>query len=301
MTVTFLPTRRKKSKDTVVTISPRLLRTITPIEVRDLDGYYVGFLSDSPRGQATMVSRVLTAETVTTDALATWEASLVGMDNLLATVATVTVAGDDVSWSLSATMTAADKVERKDPSELVTRLATTAPAIYRQAGDCGFPSRPLSIAEVTSYSQYFWSPEHTAVWPPVATSVEESSQTLTIDDTTHVVFEITCDGADTTLDSLTTIIQTLGPQVDATLQLARVFRPAASMDETSSGRRVGLLTIAHPADRQDAGTYLAALILSQLDARSRLRVRRLTSRQQVGVLMAVGLGVLGWQHLEVTL
>lgn len=301
MSVTLFPTQRKKSKNPAVKISPRLLRTITPIEVRDLDGYYVGFLSDASYAQATMVSRVLDAETVTTAGLATWEASLVGMETLLATVATVTVAKEDIAWSLSATMTAADKTERKDPSELATRLAMTSPAIYRRAGDCGFPARPLSIAEVTSYSQHLWSPSHSPVWPPVAATVEETPQSLTIGEITHVVFEITCDGIDTTLDDLTTIIQELGPRLDATLQIARVFRPAASMDEASSGRRVGLLTIAHPADEVDVGTYLAALIFSQLNARSRLRVRRLIGRQQLGVLMALGLGVLGWQHLEVTL
>ncbi|WP_394277849.1 hypothetical protein [Luteococcus sp.] len=277
------------------------LQDIDIVEVRDLDGHYVGFLADASRAQATMLSRVTDAATVTPDALGMWEASLVGMESLLATVSTLTVAEDEPSWSLSATMQAVGRDERRDPTELATRLATSAPAIYRQAGDSGFHSRPLSSSEVVSFGQLHWSPLHPASWPPRAAIVEEGPSEVTVDGNTHVVFEVTCDGDGTVLEMLASIIQDLGPRVDATFRLARVFRPAAGLDKTSSGRRVGLLTISYEAGRRDTGTYLAALCLAQLDARARLRVRRLFGRQQLGMGMALGLGVLGWQHLEVIL
>lgn len=298
MSIKVMSRSRRKNRSGP-SIVPRGLQNIEVVEVRDLDGYYVGFLADSRRTQSTMISRVIDHRAVTTDALAMWEASLVGMESLLATVATLTVSAERSSWSLSATMQAVGRDERKDTTELATRMATTAPAIYRQASDCGFTARPLSSSEVESFGQFYWSPAHPSAWPPRASSVDESSGEVTVDGITHVIFEVTCDGDDTALEELTSIIQNLGPEVDATFQLARVFRPAAGMEETSSGRRVGLLSISSPADLPDAGTYLAALCLAQLDARARLRVRRLFGRQQLGVSMVLGLGVLGWQHLEV--
>lgn len=265
-------------------------------EVRDLYGWELGLIVNENGSEATMHMAISGEESWPANKIAEWEATLVGVDTLVATCMSRAVGGVETDMVASATFQSNSKKERRDSSEFMTRLARTAHVIYEQADVAGLASTPMTAAQVSDWAQETLSPNREAVWPVVAHEIDESATEVTVDGVTHVVFELCVDDSECILDAVTAV-EEVGAEGSGAVRIASWFRPALDSGGHLLGRRVLLVDISHP--RGDLVEQAALVWLSWMQPRSRLRARRLVHRQQVGMTASLGLGVLGWQHLEV--
>lgn len=283
--------REKKSREKLPILSGTRMA-----EVRDLYGWELGLIFNENGSEATMHLAITGAESWPANQIAEWEATLVGVDTLVATCVSRAVGAAETDMVASATFQTSSKKERRDSSEFMTRLARTAHVIYERADAAGLESTPMTAAQVSAWAQQALSPNREAEWPVIAHEIDESATEVTVDGVTHVVFELCVDDTECILDAVAAA-EEVGIEGSGTVRIASWFRPALDPGGHSPGRRVLLVDISHPRD--DLVEQAVLVWLSWMQPRTRLRARRLVHRQQVGMTASLGLGVLGWQHLEV--
>ena len=152
----------------------------------------------------------------------------------------------------------------------------------------------MGAGEVTRAAAAVWSSVQAPSWPPMAASVEETPASIVIDGQAHVVLEIDTgfpEAEAEIVDALAAI--ELGPRV----RWVRTYRPSAV--DGGQGRRSSVLVVSMTAD-VDRVEAVVAVIVAALSPRVRLRTHRMVGRQGLGLVMACGAGVLGWQHAAMT-
>lgn len=274
-------------------ISPQAMRTTRLVESIDAAGFPFGAVVDRSRSQASM-ALVFDGTNFDTDLLAGVESKLGQSEGLVATTCVVSGGPNPAPARIWATFRARSKSQRRDDDEFVTDLARRSTQLHSAAVDMGLAVTPLTAPQISALAAYSWSDIQTPAWPPVASEVEETLESVVIDEVAHVGFVVDIDNPEVDAE-IAEAVQALavGPRVS----LARHFRPG--LDGDGSGRRVGVLTVAGE-DSPEAVRAVAGVMVSALSPRVQLHVRPILGRTSVAVATMCGGGVLGWQHLDVT-
>ena len=281
---------KKKSADGVV--APALKATTLESSI-DAGGFDFAAVVDRARAQAT-VGLVAADQRVVIDELHEWEDHVGAVDGLVAAVSVLEAGPGAGPARLWATFRARTKTARKEPEAFVAELAKRGDDLYGAAADAGIEADPMGAGEVTRSAAAVWSSVQAPAWPPVAAAVEETPESIVIDGQAHVVLEIDTgfpEAEAEIVDALAAI--ELGPRV----RWVRTYRPSAV--DGGQGRRSSVLVVSMTAgaDRVEA---VVAVIVAALSPRVRLRTHRMVGRQGLGLVMACGAGVLGWQHAAMT-
>lgn len=286
----------KKNKNDQTAALP-VLRAMRIDEVRDVAGFPLGLIFNPAKSEANMAVKVDEPMSVTVESVADWEASLVGTESLVATCASTTVRPGGSESVLWATFQSLSPAERKDASEFMTRLALHAGTIYQQADAAGMECIPMTKNQISQWAQTALSPDQEAEWPSVVREYEETKSSMTIDGIHHVCFEVVCTDPDL-LDEAIATATAVGHDVpEGSVRIGQWFRPAELLGDVAPGRRAAIIDITHPS--AETCERMVAVWISLMTPRTRLRVRRMWHRQQVATAAAAGLGILGWQRLEV--
>jgi hypothetical protein len=293
------------AKSTTTATTPRGLTSTILKESTDATGFSFGTIVDTTRHQATVAIQSDRPEIIDEQRWRSFENDLVHMDGLMSTLTVDEACRGRQNSRAGVTIKAVGKAQRKDTSELITDLATRASTLHTAAADSGIEATLMNAATITSVTSTAWSPETetTPKWPAIAPgAAHESAGFLRVGDRRSITWEVDLNDPEVgheITEAITTI--TFGPEI---LRWARVFRPELIADSdtnasTGHGRRSGILTVA--VDGSDDGHLedIAAEVMFVLSARTRLRIRRAVGRQQLMALAGLGIGVLGWQHIEV--
>lgn len=267
---------------------------------RDARGFRMGVVLPAHAGEATFGVRLSDASALSADSVARWRSDVHTDTSVVATCASQRFTGADSTAVLWATVAATGKAERKDTSELLTRLAVFAPKVYEAADRAGMDAKPITRDELAEYiSAELIGEDTTAVFPPRAATISEGRALVAVGDRVTATFEIgdSRDEDEGTYGAVVALAAQLSEEYDGELavRLADWARPA---ERTSAhDRRVGLVSLtAHDTDVvEDA----MRAILVNLTAKQRLAVRRVWNRQAMAAGASLGAGVLGWQRLEV--
>lgn len=273
--------------------SSETLRGLTVTSVRDTAGFERGVVLDQRHHQATVISRVDDASNdVTLDTWHAFENLLIDDEDVLAcsTIAEYGATGNPRLVAL--TFAATESKEKKDHTELLTTLALHVDRTTQKAESLGIVLWPFSQEEITSYAATVWSADDTQ-WPPQSASGHETARFITTDNTVSVTFEINIDGEEWLEWEVYSLVDdvTEGPMI----RCCRVFRPAIVPVDDVHGRRFVFITITDTSE--EAVELQIRDFIAHLTPRARLRVRRFTSRQQVGLLAGAGL-INAWDHIS---
>lgn len=270
----------------------RLLADSELAQIRDTRGFDHGVIIDSGHGQMTLIS------TVTADDGGDYAAMISAMaaDADLVSLTRVT---EDNGRYLSATFAATEKTERKHREEFLSTRAVKAENFMHTAAAAGIRLEPVDKAGMSALAARVWpAGAGGQQWPPVADDVEETVSTITClpsDMPVNIVFEVDVDA----VEALDEFLDELAVETGV-LRSSVVVRPplAEAAEPESTGRRCALVTVrgANVEDAEDT----AAELVSGLSPLVRLRVHRMLGRQQAGLLAGAGLGVLGWQQINLT-
>lgn len=267
---------------------------------RDARGFRMGVVLPAHAGEATFGVRLSDASALSAEGVARWRAEVHTEASVVATCATQRVAGHDSTAVLWATVAATGKAERKDTSELLTRLAVFAPKVYESADMAGMDAKPVTRDELAEcISAELVGEDATAVFPPRAATISEGRALVAVGERVTATFEIgdSRGGDEGTYGAVVALATQLSEEYDGELsvRLADWARPAERTG--ARDRRVGLVSLtAHDTDVvEDA----MRVILLNLTAKQRLAVRRVWNRQAMAAGASLGAGVLGWQRLEV--
>lgn len=292
---------------------PRGLQNTVLQETTEANGFPVGAVVNTHRNQATIGIGVEADGLVPDKQWRMFEDEIVHMDGLLCTVTVDESCGGRQRSRAGVTLRATDKAQRKDVSEMMTALAQRASDLHTAAAVSGIDATLLSAEDMATTTARAWMPEPAPSvdqWPVLGTGeVTESSSLLKVTGRHSITWEVDLSDAATATE-ISEALQAIqvGPTV---LRWARVFRPVAIAEAegsaaTGEGRHSGILTlVVDDTDQEATGESaeqgmeaLASRVLSVLPARTRLRVRRAIGRQQIMTTASLGVGVLGWQNLE---
>lgn len=267
---------------------------------RDARGFRLGVVLPAHASDATVGVRLSEPTALTAERLAQWRATVHVDETVTATCAAQHFEGQECAAVLWATVAATGKAERKDTSELLTRLAVFAPKIYEAADAAGMDAKPLSRDELTQWiGRELVATDTATVFPPLADRVIAEPSMLSVDDRVTASFEISDLGAEDggALGEVIALAQQVGEEYDGALSV-RVADWARPAERTGfADRRVGVMSLS--ADEPETVEDAMRVLLVNLTAKQRLAVRRLWNRQAMGAGASVGAGVLGWQRLEV--
>ena len=267
---------------------------------RDARGFRLGVVLPGQAGEATLAVRLTNAEILTTEAVAQWRAEVHADESVVATCAAQRFSGEDTAALLWVTVAATSKAERKDTSELLTRLAVFAPRIYDAADAAGMDAKPVSRDELAQWvSSELVGDGEAAVFPPRAAMISDGRSMLAVDGRVTATFEVSHhrDEDEDTFDSVRALVAQLSEFFDGELsvRVSDWSRPAERAG--FADRRVGLVSLT-AQDTEVVEDAVRALLVN-LTAKQRLAIRRLWNQQAMGAGASLGVGVLGWQRLEV--
>ncbi|MGP6175492.1 hypothetical protein [Corynebacterium sp. A21] len=302
-----------RKQDTLGLI-PRGLQNTVLQETTEANGFPVGAVVNTHRNQATIGIGVETEELIPETQWQTFEDEIVHMAGLLCTVTVDESCGGRQRSRAGVTLRATDKAQRKDVSEMMTSLAQRASDLHTAASVSGIDATLLSAEDIATITATAWTPDpvpRVDQWPALGSGlVMETTSLLEVAGRHSITWEVELSDPATSAEISEALhaIQ-MGPTI---LRWARVFRPVAVAEAegsaaTGEGRHSGILTLvvddtdqeltAESADQITEA--LARRVLNVLSARTRLRVRRAIGRQQIMTTAGLGLGVLGWQNLEI--
>lgn len=293
---------------------PRGLQHTVLQETTEATGFPVGAVVDTHRNQATIGIGVDTDELVPETKWMAFEDEIVQMNGLLCTVTVDESCGGRQRSRAGVTLRAADKAQRKDVSEMMTSLAQHASDLHTAAAASGIDATLLSAEDLATTTAIAWTSTptaHVAQWPSLGSGqVTETTTHLDVVGRHCITWEVDLSDPATATE-ISEALQAIhaGPTV---LRWTRVFRPVAVADAegasaTGEGRHSGILSLVVDETDMDLtqqsasqiAETLATWVLGVLSARTRLRVRRAIGRQQTMATAALGVGVLGWQNLEI--
>lgn len=289
-------------------VAPRGLEKTVLQHATAATGFPFGAVVDQATLQATIAVGVEQEDIVPDTTWRKFESSVVHMDGLVATVTVDETCRGKQRSRAGVTIKAEGREQRRDVTEMMTDLARRANTLHTAAAVSGIDATLLTADELLAITTLAWDPADTAStpqWPALGVNpVTETPMLLAVGDRRSISWEIDLSDpevADEVAEAIN-VIQ-FGPTV---LRWARIFRPVTVADAddstaaTGEGRRSGVLTAVVDGSDPDHLEVVAAQVLSVLSARTRLRVRRAVGRQQVMAAAGLGIGVLGWQHIEVT-
>lgn len=262
--------------------------------VRDVRGFHVGVVVNPAVGQASVCCTAHTSADGQPVAWQQWDDTVSRTESVSATTVSIHLAREPrvVLWT---TFSAEGKAERKDTSEFLTRLARILPDVYDCADVVADPLDAEAMGRMIA--EALMPGSSSTSFPPPVRGVKESPGHISMGGQTTATFELDLPGAAAdTVTEVVGILDTLThrtPEVSA--RVAVWSRPA--VENHDSARRVGLVSLSAPD--MDLVTTSARWMIDMLTPALRLRCRRLWNRQQMGAVSSLGVGVAGWQHLEV--
>lgn len=293
-------------RDTATVSAPRPLKATVLDESTDATGFSFGAIVDPARHQATVAIQSDRSELIGEDRWRAFESEVVHMDGLMSTVVVDEACRGRQNSRAGVTIKAVGKAQRKDTSELVTDLATRASTLHTATAQSGIEATLMTASAITEVAARAWAaePAPKAQWPEFSTdAAKESRMSLQVGERRSITWEVDLSDDEVGLEIAEALkAVTFGPAV---LRFARVFRPelvaeSESNVSTGHGRRSGILTMAVDNSDNDHLESLGSEIMFVLSPRTRLRIRRAVGRQQLMAVAALGVGTLGWQHIDVT-
>lgn len=297
-----------------VGLIPRGLQNTVLHETTEANGFPVGAIVNTHRNQATIGIGVDTDDLVPDTQWQDFEDAIVHMDGLLCTVTVDESCGGRQRSRAGVTLRATDKAQRKDVSEMMTSLAQRASDLHTAAAASGIDATLLSADDMAAITAKAWTTEPAPSvnqWPSLGSGrVTETTSLFDVSGRHCIAWEVDLSDAATAIEISEALraIQ-VGPTV---LRWTRVFRPVAVAEAegaaaTGEGRHSGILTLVVDDTDLDLTEesavqiteVLASRVLNVLSARTRLRVRRAIGRQHIMTTAGLGVGVLGWQNLEI--
>ena len=162
-----------------------------------------------------------------------------------------------------------------------------------------------SVDDVAGYASSVWAPSSKVVFPPFADELVEGPRSIVCDGVARVVFEVNAHDAAglAALEEIRRLVVSASLGVGESMYVVEVVRPTDSLyrvqyPEADRFRRSGIIVLSAESDVGLEG--FAAEMIARISVRSRLRLSRLYGRQYLGVLLAAGIPVYGWQTSRVT-
>lgn len=289
-----------------VGIIPRGLQNTVLQETTEANGFAVGAVVNTRRNQATIGIGVESNDLVPEAQWQAFENAIVHMDGLLCTVTVDESCGGRQRSRAGVTLRATDKAQRKDVSEMMTSLAQRVSDLHIAAAASGIEATLMSADDIATTTARAWTTEpepSVDQWPVVGSGqITESSSLLEVVGRDCITWEVNLSDP-ATAEEISEALQAIqiGPSV---LRWSKIFRPVAVAEAegssaTGEGRHSGILSMVVDESDTQRTENLARQVLGVLSARTRLRVRRAIGRQQLIAAAGLGVGVLGWQNLEI--
>lgn len=273
---------------------PQPLRGLEVSEAVDARGFAQVLVTDVVRRQIAAGSIVDDAGIVEPSRVQAWTRAVTGLDRLRATY--VCDSTTSAAPLLGGVFAAADKVERKDITELASVVAVDGPALYDAAMLAGLPARPVLDSEIAGRCGHLLGAAVRSIDDLADLRWQESARSVRVGSVECVSFTLSCSDPVSGAEASADVSEVLA-EWDAAGHIwrSRWMRPfvdptAVSDIEAADGGRVwSTVTVA-------GGPDLARLFLQALRPRTRLRVRHEFGRQGVMVAASLGLGVTAFQH-----
>ena len=285
----------RRSKDVQVPV----LRGVELVEVVDIGGYRVGVMMQSVFHQATVVVRG--DEDTTREEVDQWLVHISSVERVV--VATVmTVAG--VDGGVPRFMVTFD-MSGLSRDEFLTLVAKRLSVLCYSPDEVEIMWHVQSVDDVAGDASSVWAPSSKVVFPPFADELVEGPRSIVCDGVARVVFEVNAHDAAglAALEEIRRLVVSASLGVGESMYVVEVVRPTDSLyrvqyPEADRFRRSGIIVLSAESDVGLEG--FAAEMIARISVRSRLRLSRLYGRQYLGVLLAAGIPVYGWQTSRVT-
>ena len=285
----------RRSKDVQVPV----LRGVELVEVVDIGGYRVGVMMQSVLHQANVVVRG--DEDTTREEVDLWLVHISSVERVV--VATVmTVAG--VDGGVPRFMVTFD-MSGLSRDEFLTLVAKRLSVLCYSPDEVEIMWHVQSVDDVAGYASSVWAPSSKVVFPPFADELVEGPRSIVCDGVARVVFELNAHDAAglAALEEIRRLVVSASLGVGESMYVVEVVRPTDSLyrvqyPEADRFRRSGIIVLSAESDVGLEG--FAAEMIARISVRSRLRLSRLYGRQYLGVLLAAGIPVYGWQTSRVT-
>ena len=285
----------RRSKDVQVPV----LRGVELVEVVDIGGYRVGVMMQSVLHQSTVVVRG--DEDTTREEVDQWLVHISSVERVV--VATVmTVAG--VDGGVPRFMVTFD-MSGLSRDEFLTLVAKRLSVLCYSPDEVEIMWHVQSVDDVAGYASSVWAPSSKVVFPPFADELVEGPRSIVCDGVARVVFEVNAHDAAglAALEEIRRLVVSASLGVGESMYVVEVVRPTDSLyrvqyPEADRFRRSGIIVLSAESDVGLEG--FAAEMIARISVRSRLRLSRLYGRQYLGVLLAAGIPVYGWQTSRVT-
>lgn len=261
----------------------KTIRTLAGLERSELasarDSAGFDFAALLRPGTATALLKVDPSAPIDDEMITAWE-RLVSRDSSVLACEMISSATPHVAitWMREA------KAEKKDDSEILTRLATVLPDFYASTAVTLTPMTKDDVRRlfISECSLVF---DHNQ-WPHINAEVEESSSAISVDDLSFASFDVMDDSG---VDDI--LRRWCSEEGAASARFNRIFRPS---DTDDPGRHCGVLTIFSPGTNHEILERIVDEVLGLLNPVQRLRIRRLYARQNAGLTAGLGIGAFAW-------
>ena len=265
----------------------------------DIGGHRGGGMMQSVLHQATVVVRG--DEDTTREEVDQWLVHISSVERVV--VATVmTVAG--VDGGVPRFMVTFD-MSGLSRDEFLTLVAKRLSVLCYSPDEVEIMWHVQSVDDVAGYASSVWAPSSKVVFPPFADELVEGPRSIVCDGVARVVFEVNAHDAAglAALEEIRRLVVSASLGVGESMYVVEVVRPTDSLyrvqyPEADRFRRSGIIVLSAESDVGLEG--FAAEMIARISVRSRLRLSRLYGRQYLGVLLAAGIPVYGWQTSRVT-
>lgn len=290
---------RGSNRDAVGSPHPGLVG-LELASVRDARGFDLGVISAARGAVVTVAVELQRREVVEDRALSAWRSAVSADETVVATCVATSVAAGGLHTRLWVSLAAGSKEERKDREVLLTRVAMWMPVVYDSADAVGLEALPLTPDEMQAYAEQALTDGNQAgesVFPPLVTEVAIHPGVVEAAGMATVSFVVHLDEhTDDLVAVLVSLCQQLSTQMQVTARVGWWSRIPTRAQHPA--RQVAVFSLC--ATEIDLVEQAAQILIAQLPALFRLRLRRLWHRQPLGAAMSAGLGMLGWQRLEVS-
>ena len=279
---------KKRLKAQAVVTRGMSLETVT-----DTGGYEFGVIWQPEQHQGSVV--LFGDESFSPEVVHQWRQSVCAMDQVLVVM---------VVWSADAvprvvvTFDAAGK--KRD--DFLTWLAVRLLDFYSPS-ELDVMWWPQTAENITAYASSLWAPASPPVFPPFAEDLEEHHNWIGCDQTYRVAFDVLLSGVwgeeiATEIEGLVLSSSLESSEQAHFVELARPIEPVILEDNpgVQPFRRTGVILLS--ADNAEQCEDFISDLVASLSARARVRITRLFGRQHLGVLLAGGVPVYGWQHSD---
>lgn len=262
--------------------------------VTDTGGYEFGVIWQPDQQQGSVV--LCGDESFSLEVVHQWRHSVCAMDQV---VVVMVVWSADAVPRVVVTFDAAGK--KRD--DFLTWLAVRLLEVYSPS-ELDVMWWPQTAEKITTYASSLWAPDSPPAFPPFAQHFEEQHNWIGCDQTYRVAFDVLLSGArgEEIASEIEQLV--LSSELDSSeqvhfVEIARPIDPVILNQNPDAAlfRRTGVIVLS--ADNAERCEDFISDLVASLSARARVRITRLYGRQHVGVLLAGGVPVYGWQHSDV--